>query len=267
MTGVLFRQLGWMVTIMMIISTVCALSLTPMLCSQLLRLNNSHSKLYTLFFTPVNRFLDSLDNGYASLIRWVTTHRLTTIFICLVTFIASLFLLGGVGTEFFPTSDNSRLGVSLELPIGTRVEVSQEVTARLVKEWQEKYPEIKVINYTTGQADSDNTWASLNDNGSHIVSMNISLYDPADRDRTLTEIAALMREDLKRYPEFKKSLVNVGGSRGGSMSGQATIDYEIYGYDFTATDSVAQRLVSILRSIPHGRYQYIAFRLSAGVSD
>ncbi len=35
MTGVLFQQLGWMVTIMMIISTVCALSLTPMLCSLL----------------------------------------------------------------------------------------------------------------------------------------------------------------------------------------------------------------------------------------
>jgi len=250
MTGVLFQQLGWMVTIMMIISTVCALSLTPMLCSQLLRLNNSHGKIYTVLFTPINRALDALDNGYASLIRWVTTHRLTTILICLATFVASLFLLGSVGTEFFPTSDNSRLGVNLELPIGTRVEVSQEVTARLVKEWQEKYPEIKVINYTTGQADSDNTWASLSDNGSHIVSMNISLYDPADRERSLTEIAALMREDLKRYPEFKKSLVNVGGSRGGSMSGQATINYEIYGYDFTETDSVARRLVAMLRDIP-----------------
>ena len=57
MTGVLFRQLGWMVTVMMTISTVCALSLTPMLCSQLLRLNNRHGRLYTIFFTPVNRGL------------------------------------------------------------------------------------------------------------------------------------------------------------------------------------------------------------------
>lgn len=57
MTGVLFRQLGWMVTIMMIISTTCALSLTPMLCSQWLRLNNHHSKLYTLLFTPIEKAL------------------------------------------------------------------------------------------------------------------------------------------------------------------------------------------------------------------
>ena len=64
MTGVLFRQLGWMVTIMMIISTVCALSLTPMLCSLLLRRVNHHGRLYNLLFTPVNRGLDSFDRGY-----------------------------------------------------------------------------------------------------------------------------------------------------------------------------------------------------------
>lgn len=250
MTGVLFRQLGWMVTIMMIISTTCALSLTPMLCSQLLRLNQHHGKLYEKFFTPINRFLDGLDNGYARLIGWVTTHRAVTIVICLATFVASVFLLKQVGTEFFPTSDNSRLGVTLELPIGTRTEVSQEVTSRLVDEWKQKYPEIQVINYTVGQASSDNTFASLSDNGTHIVSMNIRLCNPSERDRTLTEVAALMRKDLKHYPEYKKTLVNVGGSRGGSMSGQATIDYEIYGYDFAETDSVAQRLIGILRGIP-----------------
>ena len=60
----------------------------------------------------------------------------------------------------------------------------------------------------------------------------------------------MMREDLKRYPEFKKAQVNVGGNRGGSMGGQATIDYEIYGYNFEETDSVASRLVKILNDIP-----------------
>lgn len=249
MTGVLFRQLGWMVTIMMIISTVCALSLTPMLCSQLLRLNNKHGKFYNLLFTPINRGLDAFDNGYAWLLGKVVTHKTTTIIVCLLIFFGSLMLVRHVGTEFFPTADDGRLGVNLELPIGTRVEIAQEVTARLSKEWREKYPEIQVLNYTTGQASSDNTFASLSDNGSHIVSMNIRLVDPGDRDRKITEIAELMRQDLKNYPEFKKAMVNVGGNRGGSMGGQATIDYEIYGYDFTETDSVAQSLKRILEGI------------------
>lgn len=248
MTGVLFQQLGWMVTIMMVISTVAALSLTPMLCSLLLRRMTHHSKAYTIFFTPISKMLDALDHGYASLLRWVTSHKLITIVVCMSTFIFSLFIVKSVGTEFFPTADDARLSVKLELPIGTRVEISNEVMSRLTAEWTEKYPEIKVLNYTTGTASSDNTFASLSDNGPHIVSMNIRLTDPGERERGIVEIAGLMRDDFKHYPEFKKTQVTVGGQ--GGMGGEASIDFEIYGYDFEETDSVAARLSRALLAIP-----------------
>ena len=64
---------------------------------------------------------------------------------------------------------------------------------------------MKVCNYTVGQADSDNTWASMQDNGSHIISFNISLVDPGDRDISLETVCDEMRQDLKAYPEFSKS--------------------------------------------------------------
>lgn len=249
MTGVLFRQLGWMVTIMMIISTTAALSLTPMLCSRMLRLNPKQGNLFKKFYGPIEKVLDALDNGYARLLDSAVTHRWITSTLVLLLFIGSMFIMRFVGSEFFPTADNSRLGVTLELPIGTRVEIAKDVSERLYKEWTEKYPEIKVLNYTVGQASTDNTFASMRDNGSHIISMNIRLVSPADRDRSLVEIAQLMRDDLKHYPELKKTLVNVGGQRGGGMSGQNTIDYEIYGYDFEKTDSVAQRLKRILEKV------------------
>lgn len=251
MTGVLFRQLGWMVCIMMIISTTCALSLTPMLCSQWLRLNNQHSRLYRIFFTPIEKGLDAFDRGYASLLRVVVAHRTITVLVCLAIFAGSIMLMKHVGTEFFPTQDNARLGVSLETPIGTRVEITQDAVQRLDSLWRAKYPEIKVTSYTAGPASSDNTFASLSDNGSHIVSMNIALTDPGDRDRTITEIADGMREDLKQFPEFKKAQVDVGGGRGAGMGGQNTVDFEIYGYDFNETDSVARSLKQILEGI-HG---------------
>ncbi len=251
MTGVLFRQLGWMVCIMMVISTVCALSLTPMLCSRLLRRDNKHGKLYTLLFTPINKGLDAFDRGYARVLNYVVEHKSLTIGCCMAIFVGSLFLLKYVGTEFFPTADDARLGVNLELPIGSRVELAQEATARLSREWREKYPEIQMLNYTTGNASSDNTFASLNDNGPHIVSMNIRLTDPGERDRSSMELAALMRQDLQeRFPEFKKAQVNVGGRRGGGMGGQSSVDFEIYGYDFTETDSVASQLKSALEKVP-----------------
>ncbi len=251
MTGVLFRQLGWMVTIMMIISTTCALSLTPMLCSQWLRLNNKHGKLYNTLYVPIEKALDKFDDAYAGLLRKVVRNRAVTIIICLGIFVGSIFLMKFVGTEFFPTQDNARIGVSLELPIGARVNQAEEVMARLDSMWRKKYPEIKVQTYTVGPASSDNTYASLQDNGAHIISMNISLTDPGDRKRGIREIADGMREDLKKeFPEFKKAQVNVGGGRGMGMGGQSTVDFEIYGYDFEQTDTVARQLKMILEGIP-----------------
>ncbi len=251
MTGVLFRQLGWMVTIMMIISTTCALSLTPMLCSQWLRLKGKTTDGNKKnWYSHIERALDKFDDGYTSLLRKVVTHRALTIVVCLGIFVGSIFLMKFVGTEFFPTQDDGRLGVNLELPIGARVEEAQEVTGRLDSLWRAKYPEIMVMNYTVGPASSDNTFASLSDNGAHIISMNIRLLDPGDRKRGIREIAEEMRKDLSdNFPEFKKAQVNIGGGRGQGMGGQSTVDFEIYGYDFDETDRVAAELKQILEGI------------------
>ena len=250
MTGVLFKQLGWMVTIMMVLSLICALALTPMLCSRLLRLNVGDTKIFQKVYGPILKVLNKIDDFYARVLDKCVAHRWITTAAALGIFVASMFLMKFVGSEFFPVNDNGRLGVTLELPIGTRVEIAKDVASRLYKEWTEKYPEITVFNYRVGQASSDNTFASMQDNGSHIISMNITLLDADKRKRGITEIAGGMRNDLKNYPEIKKSLVNVGGQRGAGMTGQSTLDYEIYGYDFTKTDSVAQRVKRILESLP-----------------
>ena len=80
--------------------------------------------------------------------------------------------------------------------------------------------------------------------------MNILLTSVKDRKRGIADIAADMRNDLEQYPEIKKYMVNVGGNRGGGgMSGQSTLVYEIYGYDFDKTDSVARQLKGILQKV------------------
>ena len=81
----------------------------------------------------------------------------------------------------------------------------------------------------------------MQDNGSHIISFNISLVDPGDRDISLEQVCDEMREDLKKYPEFSKAQVILGGSNTG-MSAQASADFEVYGYSMEETDSVAARL-------------------------
>ena len=244
MAGVLFKQLGWMVCIMMVISTVCALTLIPMLCSQMLRLNPKKAG----FQKFIEKALDKVDDVYAKMINACVTHKRKTVLVCTLAFVGSCMLMKFIGSEFVPASDNGRVGVTLELPIGTRTEISQKIAEKIHDEWRAKYPEIKVLNYSVGQASTDNTFASMQNNGSHIVSMNISLYSVTQRDRSIFEITNMMREDLKQYPELEKSQVNVGGSRGGGMNGQSTLDYEVYGWDFTETDSVAQQIKQILQN-------------------
>ncbi len=241
-TGVMFKQLGWMMCAIMFISTLAALALTPMLCSLMLRKEKTNSKAFRVLYAPVEKFLDLLDKLYASLLNWAVRHRTAVIILCLAFFIASIFSAGSIGTEFFPAQDNARIAVKLELPIGARKEVAQELAQKLTNEWMVKYnKELKVSSYTVGQADADNTWASIQENGSHIISFNINLVDPDQRKLTLEQVCDMMREDLKQYPEFTKTNVILGGSNTG-IAGQPTADFEIYGYNLANTDSVAADL-------------------------
>jgi len=115
--------------------------------------------------------------------------------------------------------------------------------------WLDKYEGILLVcNYTVGQADTDNTFASMRDNGSHIISFNMRLVDPGDRKVTLEEVCDEMRRDLATYPEFNKTQVILGGSTSG-IAGQASADFEIYGYDMEATDSLAATLKRELMAV------------------
>jgi HAE1 family hydrophobic/amphiphilic exporter-1 len=251
--GVMFRQLGWIVSIVMSVSTLAALTLTPMLCSQILRLNPKKGKIYAFFFTPSEKALDWLDVAYARFVNWAVRNRKTVITGAFLIFVGSLFLLPTIKTEFFPTQDNSRIGINIELPIGTRQDITRELASRIDREFRDKYPEIKMTNFTEGQAGSDNTWAQLSNNGTHIIEFNVSLYSVGVRkqisgsDRSLIEVCEAMRKDLEQYPEIKRYEVLAGGGQG-AMGGETSVDVEIYGFDFDQTDAVANEIAKRLRA-------------------
>ena len=101
MAGILFKQLGWIVSIIMIVSTVGALTLTPMLCSQLLRQQPEKGKLYRMFFTPIEKGLNALDRSYGRFLNWAVRHRKTVIVGATLIFIGSMMLIPVIKTEFF----------------------------------------------------------------------------------------------------------------------------------------------------------------------
>ena len=251
MAGVLFRQLGWIVSIIMIVSTIGALTLIPMLCSQMLRLNPHKGKFQQLILGPFHRFLDWLDGAYGRMLNWCARNRRKTIFMAFAFFL--LVVIGGgalVKTEFFPASDNGRISITVELPMGTRQEITRDLALELVDKFMKKYPEIITCNVSEGASSSSaSAFEMMQSSGTHAMSFNINIGSIEDRERGLYEICDMMRNDLAEYPQIRTFQVIAGGQSGG-MGGEATVDVELYGYDFNATDRAALMVEQGFRSIP-----------------
>ena len=240
MAGLMFKQLGWITSIIMIVSTVGALTLIPMLCSQFLRFKPKHGKLHDLIFGNFSRFIDWISRGYGHVIKWCVGHRTVVVLASVAVFAASVILMGPkIKTEFFPKSDDGRLSVQLELPAGTGQDVTRSIAHELYAKFAAAIPELVNVSYSLGQADSDNAFASMQSNGTHVMSYNINVGSMEDRERTTSQIADVIRGILKDYPEFKKVNVSEGG---GGMGGASIVAVEIYGYDFEVTDRIAREI-------------------------
>ena len=239
MAGIMFKQLGWIVSIIMIVSTTAALTLVPMLCSVLLSNKPKTGKFHQAFFGPVNKVLDGVSHGYSRMIAWCMDHKKLVLAAAVVVFVAVLGIYAPrMKTEFFPSADSGRLSATIELPIGTAQDVTRDVAARVYEKIVTDVPEVKVLSYRFGQADSDNAFASMQNNGTYLISMNINVGSMEERKRSVFEIADIIRADLRLFPEINRFNVNEGGMMGGSSS----VQLEIYGYDFEETEAVARRV-------------------------
>ena len=239
MAGIMFRQLGFIVSIIMIVSTTAALTLVPMLCALLMNNKPTTNKVYKAIFGPVNRVLDGISAGYARLIAWCMNRKLIIMVVAVVIFAVVMVLyVPRMKTEFFPNSDSGRLRATIELPIGTAQDVTREVAARIYEKIRADVPEIQIMSYSFGQADSENAFASMQQNGTYLISLNINVGSMEDRDRSVSEIADVIRADLKLFPELNRFNV----SEGMGMGGRASVQLEIYGYDFTDTENAAREI-------------------------
>lgn len=251
LAGVMFGQLGWMVTIIITLSTIVALSLTPMMSGNMLRSSkeakvSKFDKWYNKRVLPV---LDKLDAAYSRLVNAVVRKRGLTLTAIGVVFVVGIVVSAiTLKTEFMPTSDNNTIAMTVELPTGTRMEVTREVGQQINQLIDEKYPEIEINSFTVGQADDDNMFASMQENGSQIMSFNIRTKEAKDRNRSIFDISDELRKDLDAIPAISHFVVTPGGNTG-SMGGGSTVDVNIYGYDFAETDQLAADFQSKLEDV------------------
>jgi len=248
MTGVLFRQLGWIVTITIITSTLAAISLTPMLSARLLKLRKPREGRFT-YDKTIKVFLDKLDDLYEKIIRRVLNRKITTLVISLLIFTGTLSIVTLIGTEFIPEADESRVSATIELQTGLRVEETKKIARYLEDVIHEKYPETIMVSTSSGADDSGGFASLFGASGSHIIDVSIKLVDVKDRKRSCWEIGDDLRQELDKIPE----VIDYKVSYGGGMGGDNNVAVEIYGYDFDVTNLIAEDISNKIKNIETAR--------------
>jgi len=248
--GIMFKQLGMIVCIVISISTVAAVTLTPMLAAKMLRFREKgHTyKGLGIIFKPIDRFLASIDNGYGSILAWSVRHRVFLLVVCVGIFVSSIFLLRLVPTEFIPNSDNGQITATIEMEQGRGLEYTSRITAEITAYIQANFPEVEALSTSTGAADGSNIFAAFGTSGSHVISITMRCTDATDRNRDIFLMADLMRDKFDTMPEIVKYSVNTS-SGGGMMGGGSDIDVKVFGYDFDVSENFSKELMAKLQEI------------------
>lgn len=252
MAGILFKELGWIVSIVVCMSTTAAVTLTPMLSAYILSSEGGKHdyKGFGIVYKPIDKFLDWLDDAYATMLAWTVRHRWATVTIALVTFVASLGLLKYVPFDFFPQSDNAQITATIETEQNLSMEYTRQITEQIDAIVAEKFPEVQLVAARTGQSSSNNAMAAMQKSGSNMISYNLRLPRSTERERTIFEIADLWRQELAKIPEITQFTVNPGGGMGGGMGSGSNVEIKVFGYDLDNSNRVAIDLREKISKLP-----------------
>jgi HAE1 family hydrophobic/amphiphilic exporter-1 len=248
LTGVMFNQLGWIVSITIVTSTVIAISLTPMLASLLLKLARKTDRKPKFGYSrTIGRFLEKTEIFYENNLRWALRHRGLVLISGLVVFIASLYLLKFVGTDFMPESDEGQLNIFIELQSGVRVEETIKTTRKIEDIINAHYPEVELISSSTGSDDEGGFISLFSQSGSNMINFTLKLSPLDQRERSVWDISDEMRTQFAQIPEIINYDLNTQAHFMGSAGN--TVNVEVYGYDFDRTNQVATQLKNLIGQI------------------
>jgi HAE1 family hydrophobic/amphiphilic exporter-1 len=248
LTGVLFKQLGMIVTITIVTSVFAAITLTPTLSALMLKWYpiKKDAKFWT-YDGSIRKGLNWMDGFYEKTIRWALRHKTFVVIFASIVFLGSMSLFLIIDTEFFPQADESRITGTVELQTGTRVAQTIATANRIDSLLQAKYPEVNIISTSSGADDQGGFASIFSSGGTHSIRYSLRLVPIEQRTKSVFEITEEMRADLAKFPEiidFTLSTSDNMGSFGGS-----TVDVEIYGYNFAETNIVADELAARIRKM------------------
>ncbi|WP_428312824.1 efflux RND transporter permease subunit [Hydrocarboniphaga sp.] len=223
--GLFFRQFAVTTCVAVLISLLVARLLTPMMAAYLLRPHRQQKADSAL----MTRYL-----GWA---RASLRHRRRTVLAALAFFIVSLALGSQLKIAFFPTQDTASTSVSLELPPGSTVEQTRQLSLQAERRIR-LMPEVKSVFVAVGSSGSDSGGDSSSVRNSTLT---VDLVPRGDRDKKQYQVEQEMRLALSELPGVRVSV-------GSGMSGEQ-LQITLAGNDAAALESAAQAIESQLRGL------------------
>ncbi|MYL69725.1 AcrB/AcrD/AcrF family protein [Halobacillus litoralis] len=233
----LFTPLALTIMFALIASLAVSVTLIPMLSSKLLTKSLKEEGRRYWF----NRFLEKVNDGYRSILRWVLKFRKTTIAITFALIAGSVALIPLIGTEFIPPSDQGQVEVRVNMPEGTSLEETEALTEEIdVK--IEDYSEIIDVSYLSIGGGS---MGSIGNGSSDFASYTIQLVEPSKREKTTQTVMEELSDSLSGIPgaEIEVSELDAGLGTG------APLQVQINGGEYEVLDELAGQVAYLMNEI------------------
>ena len=245
-SGLLFRQLTYVVAFALVCSLIVALTLVPMLTRLFLGIGKEKSGWLKGAADSVGRVHEKLNRRYERILEAGLQNPGTTVFIVLAMFGLVLALTPMIGTEFMPASDEGEVRVDVEMAGGTRLEVLNETMRAVEKIVNASVPEMRAAVVDMGSSGGRGAAAGGN--------IRLSLVPVLERSRSTAEVAADLRKEIGVIPGAKVRVRAGQGmfllSRLLGSGGEENLEIEIRGYDLETLDRLAQLVENQIKNIP-----------------
>jgi len=251
--ALLFVQMAYTVAFSLLASLFDSLTLVPVLTAKFLRPRKESVKLSwgQKIFQKTRPFFLWVDQHYQNILQFSLAHRRLVLVGVAIIFGGTLFLIPLIGTEFFPSSDEGQVRMSIRLPVGSSLEQTKKVIEKVEAIVFEDVPELKSLWARAGSGRGRSVIFSGRFAGPYVGSASLMLVDQSDRDRSSEMISRSLRENTRNIPG---TIITVypGGivSRVITFGADEPIDVEILGYDLATGSRLAKEADAFLREIP-----------------
>jgi len=234
LVGRFFFEFGLTVAFAVGVSTFIAVTLSPMLCSRVLKVQTQHGRV----FRVLERLFCSLESAYRGVLRFALNHRVIVILGAATAFVGGLAITPFLGKEFVPSQDEDQFNIHVETPIGSSIEATDEVLAEIERR----------VRSLPGVRETFTTVGAGMEGRVNVATILTRLAPKANRDASQQGIMQMARNRLSGLTHLKISVEEVPRVSGGGFRA-APVQYNVRGPDLDelveVSNAVAERMGEI----------------------